>query len=675
MIKVLRILIALSLVLGVLTFTPNQVNHTRVEAAAASKKLKKDGVSKFNFSQYFSRDAKYANYGGTWTASSKKVIGSNSQIMINKVVYYDTREVKSQLIDKVSEDVLKALAKEVDKKGKLSETAKKKLFNYVIKKHLKGYTQKKAFLKTLAKFNAAGKVVEGLELLTEVLEYQELGTAYVSGSGLVTVEYAYRNRPYESWSTHKSTAIWTSYPYAPIIKSSYGKGVFKPVDKTAPSAPKADPVTNKTVYLKGKAEANSYISIKLGRKEIGKGKTTSKGIFTIKIPTQKAGNKLSITAKDASKNVSKATSVTVLDKVPPSIPKADAANDKTIYIKGTAEAYSTVSIKSSGKVIGTGKASSKGIYTIKIPVQKAGTILTITAKDAAGNVSGPKNLTINLSPVNVTGKWIYNSNQLLELTQKGNTVEGILHTEYDGLFWDLPVKGTISGNQVVLHVYYNNADTIFAAAPSSDVPYNVAVQASKVGLSTKITFTAKDGVDRFSASYYPWYFSWSYNSLTKIFNGGDPEAAQYGVSARTQSIQRLGSSTVNVTGNWLYQGTNKISLKQEGYKVTGTFNKGQLIEPIEGRVYGNHVYLRIIDNKLELITDVGAPLAVANLLVPKTPSSLIQYTYENGKTKFDGEYFGWYVRWNWNYQIEAWYNGGSSKNKDANKSSITMEKQ
>ncbi|WP_255255675.1 Ig-like domain-containing protein, partial [Priestia megaterium] len=50
-------------------------------------------------------------------------------------------------------------------------------------------------------------------------------------------------------------------------------------------------------------------------------------------------------------------------------------------------ASSTVTVKAGSKSLGSAKASSKGTYSVKIPAQKAGTTLTVTAKDVAGNVS------------------------------------------------------------------------------------------------------------------------------------------------------------------------------------------------------------------------------------------------------------------------------------------------
>ncbi len=84
------------------------------------------------------------------------------------------------------------------------------------------------------------------------------------------------------------------------------------VDKIAPSAPKVlTTVKRTTKVVTGTAEANSTITIKVGRKVIGTAKANSKHKFSVKIKPQKKKTVLSITATDKAKNVSKATIIKV----------------------------------------------------------------------------------------------------------------------------------------------------------------------------------------------------------------------------------------------------------------------------------------------------------------------------------------------------------------------------
>ncbi|MGG0248738.1 Ig-like domain-containing protein [Peribacillus frigoritolerans] len=159
------------------------------------------------------------------------------------------------------------------------------------------------------------------------------------------------------------------------------------VDVIAPSKPTVNKVDNNDKVVTGKAEVNSTVTVKSGSKVLGSAKSTSKGTFSVKIAAQKAGTKLSITAKDSSGNVSSSTTVTVVDVIAPNKPTVNKVDDNDKVVTGKAEANSTVTVKAGSKSLGSAKASSKGNYSVKIKAQKKGTTLSITAKDKAGNTS------------------------------------------------------------------------------------------------------------------------------------------------------------------------------------------------------------------------------------------------------------------------------------------------
>jgi hypothetical protein len=68
-------------------------------------------------------------------------------------------------------------------------------------------------------------------------------------------------------------------------------------------------------------------------------------------------------------------------------PKITSVSNKDTAVSGTAEAKASITIKVGTKVIGNGKADTKGRFRVSIPKQRTGTTLLITAKDSAGNVS------------------------------------------------------------------------------------------------------------------------------------------------------------------------------------------------------------------------------------------------------------------------------------------------
>ncbi|MED3650658.1 S8 family serine peptidase [Heyndrickxia sporothermodurans] len=177
--------------------------------------------------------------------------------------------------------------------------------------------------------------------------------------------------------------------------SSYSFKVTK-LDTTPPAAPKVNSINNKSTKLTGKAEKGAKLTLKKGSKVIATGKATSKSTFSLKIPKQKAGTVLYLTATDAAGNKSKATKITVkkADTTPPKPPKVNAITSKSTKLTGKAEKGAKLTLKKGSKVIATGKATSKSTFSLKIPKQKKGTILYLIATDAAGNKSKATKITV-----------------------------------------------------------------------------------------------------------------------------------------------------------------------------------------------------------------------------------------------------------------------------------------
>lgn len=159
------------------------------------------------------------------------------------------------------------------------------------------------------------------------------------------------------------------------------------VDGIAPSKPTVNKVDNNDLKVTGKAEANSTITVKSSTTTFKSIKATSTGTFSVAIPAQKAGTKLSVTAKDSAGNTSSAATVTVVDVIAPSKPTINKVDDNDLKVTGKAEAYSTISVKVGTTSIGTATTNSAGAYSVSIKAQRKGTTLSVTAKDKAGNTS------------------------------------------------------------------------------------------------------------------------------------------------------------------------------------------------------------------------------------------------------------------------------------------------
>ncbi|MGE6257308.1 S8 family serine peptidase [Heyndrickxia sporothermodurans] len=78
-----------------------------------------------------------------------------------------------------------------------------------------------------------------------------------------------------------------------------------------------------------------------------------------------------------------------LDTTPPAVPKVNPFYTKDKTMKGKAEKGALLLLKKGTKTIAKGKASSKAVFKLPVPTQAAGTVLFLTATDAAGNTSKP----------------------------------------------------------------------------------------------------------------------------------------------------------------------------------------------------------------------------------------------------------------------------------------------
>ncbi len=157
-------------------------------------------------------------------------------------------------------------------------------------------------------------------------------------------------------------------------------------DITAPGIPIIHGVTDHDGIVSGQAEAGASVQVKAGEGLIGTGSAGDDGVFSVVIPTQKAGTNLTVTASDKAGNVSEAASVVVSDATGPVKPWVNEVTDQDTILSGQTEPGAAVKASVNGVEIGSGVAGGDGLYSFAIPVQKAGTVVMITAVDTVGNV-------------------------------------------------------------------------------------------------------------------------------------------------------------------------------------------------------------------------------------------------------------------------------------------------
>ncbi|OIK13051.1 hypothetical protein BIV60_15345 [Bacillus sp. MUM 116] len=203
-------------------------------------------------------------------------------------------------------------------------------------------------------------------------------TIFAKGTTLIITG----NFVYDQSKTSKNQFVW--YP----VKTADQKGkgyISSAYISRKLELPVVNSVGDRDVYLSGKAPAKVMVQIKNGTKLISSIVSDANGNFKAKIPVQKAGTKLTLSYKDQLNTFSPVKTIIVADKTAPLAPKVNTVTNTANAVSGKTEAKATVILTIKGKVY-SGKADASGNYKIVIPIQNTGTIVSVKAKDSAGNV-------------------------------------------------------------------------------------------------------------------------------------------------------------------------------------------------------------------------------------------------------------------------------------------------
>ncbi|MEH7226712.1 Ig-like domain-containing protein, partial [Bacillus sp. JJ1566] len=328
------------------------------------------------------------------------------------------------------------------------------------------------------------------------------------------------------------------------------------------TSPIVDDVTDASTKVTGKSVAGALVKISANDIVIGEDLVAEDGRFVVAIPLQEAGTKLIITASDDSGNVSEATTVVVTDATAPSKPTVNDVTDKDTTVSGKAEVGATIEVKAGEQVVGSGEVKADGTFSITIPKQAAGTILTLTATDPSGNRS--ESATITVKQVKKSG-WSYENNKwhFYDLTT-GDLKKGWLN---DGGTW-----------------YYFNHQGIMQTGWVQDGAvwyYFTSSGAMKTGWSqigsTWYYFTGsgamKTGWAQIGSTWY--YFAGSGAMKTGwVYDGGSwyyikaSGAMSAGWVQVGSSWYYFANSGVMKTG-WVYDGRSWYYMKSSGAMATG----------------------------------------------------------------------------------------------------------
>lgn len=158
-------------------------------------------------------------------------------------------------------------------------------------------------------------------------------------------------------------------------------------DTTAPETPIVYTLKENGTSVSGVTEPSVIITVKVGTETIGTTTADENGEFSVSIPSQKLGTKLSVTATDLAGNSSEPSEIIVEDGTPPPPPQVNELNESSTTISGRTEPYATILVMIRSSIVALTQADGEGFYKVGINNQVARTRVTVAAQDAAGNRS------------------------------------------------------------------------------------------------------------------------------------------------------------------------------------------------------------------------------------------------------------------------------------------------
>ncbi|MFP3848163.1 BapA/Bap/LapF family large adhesin [Pseudomonas sp. W5-01] len=172
-----------------------------------------------------------------------------------------------------------------------------------------------------------------------------------------------------------------------------GTVVYRADDVTDPLAVTNLSVSQDGLTLSGRGEPGATVSVSVAGTPLpGTAIVRADGTFSFALaPAQLDGQSLSVVQVDAALNDSTPVAVTAPDITPPVIPTFISLTGNGTILQGTAEANSTVTVRSAdGTLLGSTRTDAGGRYEVGLnPAQANGQVISVTATDAANNASAP----------------------------------------------------------------------------------------------------------------------------------------------------------------------------------------------------------------------------------------------------------------------------------------------
>ena len=211
----------------------------------------------------------------------------------------------------------------------------------------------------------------------------QLGTALVASDGTFTVTLAPAPNNGQALDISQTDPSGNVSPSANLTAP----------DISPPAALTQVSVNADGLTVVGRGEPGATVSVRtVGGALLGTALVAANGAFSVTLSTAQINAEvLTVTQEDPPGNVSTAVNVTSVDLTAPESPTALLLSGSGVQLAGNAEAGSTVTVRdAAGNVLGSGVAGTNGVFQVSLSgPQLNGQSLTVTATDAAGNVSVP----------------------------------------------------------------------------------------------------------------------------------------------------------------------------------------------------------------------------------------------------------------------------------------------
>ncbi len=369
-----------------------------------------------------------------------------------------------------------------------------------------------------------------------------------------------------NWSLTPATAL-ASGPHTLTATVTDAAGNTSPlsgpftltVDTTAPGAPFIIAVTDDVApvtgvvgngsatndarpTLSGTGEAGATLRILDNGVQIGTATVAADGnwSFTPGANLAQGAHNLTATATDAAGNTGSASAIynVVVDTIAPAAPQA-AINADGSVISGTAEAGSTVTVTLPGNVQLTTTAGDNGAWSLTLDDrQTEGETISVTARDAAGNVSAATPLTAPVLPLSASDNVAE-----LDLTTDA-TVTNENYSDYGVLLVGaLGNSATVIGN--------DTAQVTFDVAEGGSV--DISIDSAATGIVLSLLNTQQIAVQRLDAVSNAW---------VTVADSSQPQFAD---------LLTLNGSSVSFNLDGLTGGTYRVLSYNSSLLATGSF--------------------------------------------------------------------------------------------------------